>query len=91
MLPHIRHIQRLEIEGESGGQSTHCDEGGVEKGMGTDDREFAEDGCEERRVWEYRHTGHLVICKSQIGVERDVELNSPAIAPFTETSTVKGM
>ena len=54
MLPQMRQIQRFVLEGESGGQSAHCEEVGVEvKGMGTVEREvLGEMGCEESRVWE---------------------------------------
>lgn len=60
MLPQIRQIHKLDVEGESGGQSTHWDEEVEEKGIGIVEREVLADvGCEESRVCEYRQTGHL--------------------------------
>ncbi len=51
MLPHIRQIQRLDVDGESGGQSAHWEEDVAVNGMGTVERDvFGEVGCEERRV-----------------------------------------
>ena len=52
MLPHMRQIQRLVVEGESAEQSTHWDVVGVAvKGIGTVERVVLADvGCEDRSV-----------------------------------------
>lgn len=44
MFPQIKQIQRFVVDGESGGQSTHCDgEDGDAKGIGTFDRDVLGD------------------------------------------------
>ena len=54
MLPQMRQIQRLDVEGESSGQSKHRDDWEDEvKGIGTLEREVLGDtGCEDINVWE---------------------------------------
>ena len=60
MLPQMRQIHKLDDDGESGGQSTHCEDDVEEKGIGIVEREVLADvGWEDRSVWEYRQTGHL--------------------------------
>jgi len=60
MLPHMRQIQRFEVDGESEGQSTQWDWELEENGIGTVEREVLADvGWDDMRVCEYRHTGHL--------------------------------
>ena len=49
MLPQMRQIHRLALEGESSGQSTHCEDEG-ENGIGTEEREDV--GWEESSVCE---------------------------------------
>jgi hypothetical protein len=58
-LPHIRQIHKF-VEEE---QSAHVEREEVaafENGIGRE-REVDDVGCEERRVCEYRQTGHLMI------------------------------
>ena len=57
MLPQIRQIQRFVVLSQSAQCARSLGAIDEEKGIG---RVVLEDvGCEERRVWEYRHTGHL--------------------------------
>jgi len=57
MFPQMRQIQRLVVEGQSA-QDERVGVDGFAKGIG---RVVSDDdlGCEESRVWEYRHTGQL--------------------------------
>ena len=51
MLPQMRHIHRLELEGESEGQSKQWDDEEEVKGMGTEEREvFGDVGWDDSRV-----------------------------------------
>ena len=44
MLPQMRQIQRLDVDGESGGQSKHREDDGVDvNGMGTVDLDVFEE------------------------------------------------
>ena len=54
MLPQIKQIQRLDVEGESSEQSKHREDWVDDvKGMGTLEREVLGDtGCEDMSVWE---------------------------------------
>lgn len=67
MLPQIKQIQRFELlaeevePGDGGGQAEQYEVETVDvNGIGTLDREVLADvGWDERRVCEYRQTGHL--------------------------------
>lgn len=53
MFPHMRHIHKLEAEGESAVQSTQCDDDVEENGIGIVERDvLAEVGCDESSVCE---------------------------------------
>ena len=80
----MRHIHKLEFDGESDGQSKHCDDEEEVKGIGTGERDvFGDVGCDVIRVCEYRQTGHLV-SSVRLSQCRCVTGESiPAVAPFT--------
>ena len=61
MLPQMRQIQRLVVLPQSAQWERSVEAGDEEKGIGRAARVVFEDvGCEESRVCEYLHTGHLI-------------------------------